>query len=60
MGSVLMSPLLVFFFALGALRLPSALAAVAEPNVLFILADDMGQWAARSATHQPHTYMLHT
>lgn len=33
--------------SLGVLLLPSLLAEAAAPNVLFILADDMGQWAAR-------------
>ena len=38
--------LVVIVLALWSIRLA---AAAGRPNVLFILADDMGQWAARSA-----------
>lgn len=36
--------------SLGVLLLPSLLAEAVGPNILFILADDMGQWAARFVT----------
>lgn len=47
-----MSTLLPFALlgSLGVLLLPSLLAEAAGPNILFILADDMGQWAARFVT----------
>ena len=46
-----MSTLLVFAVVLGTLSLSSgpSQAEVIAPNILFILADDMGQWAARLA-----------
>ena len=40
-----MKMLLLAFVLLG---VPTITAAASRPNVVFILADDMGQWAARS------------
>jgi len=41
--------LAVIVLALGICPSIRFVAAAERPNVLFILADDMGQWAARSA-----------